>query len=54
MKNLPAEAWKTRMGWTTSEPHPKELGIWQMMEENNSVERKKSIAKAWIHIQARW
>lgn len=54
VENLPAEAWKTRMGWTTSEPHPKELGIWQMTEENNSAERKKSIAKAWIHIQARW
>ena len=54
VKNLLGEAWKRRMRWAASEPHPKKLGIWQMTEENNSAERKKSIVKAQIHIQAPW
>lgn len=52
VENLPGEAWKRRMGWAAAEPHPKELGIWQMTEENHSAEGKKGVAKAWIRIRA--
>lgn len=40
VKNLPAEVWKRRMGWAASEPHPKELGIWQMAEQQCRKKRE--------------